>query len=194
MSDKNEANKYAVLNIFDFLKSDEQLIASVTQTFSSINKDIENFIKYRAIEFAKKKQAVTYFVFNGKRLAGYFTLAVKTFKINGAHISKTLAKKLQRVCTLDETTGYYYTPAILIAQLGKNFTRGMMNLIDGEKLLRIAMSIVLDIQYRVGGIIVFLECEKVPSLLDFYHTNGFQEISTRNADNDKELVQFYKFM
>ncbi len=60
--------------------------------------------------------------------------------------------------------------------------------------MQIAMETVLDIQYMAGGIITFLECENRQKLLDFYHTNGFKEISVRNTKEDKNLIQLYKMI
>lgn len=45
-----------------------------------------------------------------------------------------------------------------------------------------------------GGVISFLECERIQKLLDFYHSNGFKEISIRNTKEDKNLVQLYKLI
>lgn len=127
-----------------------------------------------------------------EKLSGYFTLAVKTFEIKSSYISKTTAKRLSRVCALDSDNNCYRPPAILIAQLGKNFALKKEERVSGTELLNAAMDIILDIQYQAGGIITFLECENKKSLLDFYHTNGFKDISIRNTKDDKNLVQLYK--
>ncbi len=103
-----------------------------------------------------------------------------------------MAKKLERVCHLDEDNNCYRPSAILIAQLGKNFS--CPDLISGNELLQIAMETVLDIQYMAGGVISFLECENKSKLLDFYHSNDFKEISIRNTKEDKNLIQLYKFI
>ncbi len=60
--------------------------------------------------------------------------------------------------------------------------------------MQIAMETVLDIQYMAGGVITFLECENRQKLLDFYHSNGFKEISVRNTKEDKNLIQLYKMI
>lgn len=71
-----------------------------------------------------------------------------------------MEKKLSRVCELDSNNNCYRPPAILIAQLGKNFKYKDENLIHCSELLQIALEIVLDIQYQVGGVIAFLEFYK----------------------------------
>lgn len=105
-----------------------------------------------------------------------------------------MGKKLSRVCELDSNNNCYRPPAILIAQLGKNFKYKDENLIHGSELLQIALEIVLDIQYQAGGVITFLECENEKPLLDFYNNNGFKDISIRNSKEDKNLVQLYKLI
>lgn len=170
----------------------EDYFKSAVSSFTSTNQDIQDFLKENAVGFAKRKQAVTYLVFNEQELAGYFTIAVKTFEIKQSYISKTMCKKLERICQFDEDDNCYRPSAILIAQLGKNFSAP--GSITGNELLQIAMETVMDIQYMAGGVIAFLECEKKQKLLDFYHANGFKEISVRNTKQDKNLIQLYKLI
>ena len=84
------------------------------------NPDVEYFLTHNAIEFTKKDQSITYLVFRAEdaSLAGYYSLAVKPISVNVGNISRTMAKKLARVSTLDENTLSYTTAAYLIAQLG----------------------------------------------------------------------------
>lgn len=183
---------FDVINIYDILAIDESIFANSVKNFVSINSDIEDFLKNSAVGFAKRKQAVTYLVYKEKILVGYFAIAVKTFEIKESYISKTMCKKLQRVCQLDDDNNCYRPSAILIAQLGKNFS--YKNKITGNELLEIAMETVLDIQYMAGGVITFLECENKTSLIDFYLANGFKKISIRNTKEDKNLIQLYKLI
>lgn len=61
-----------------------------------------------------------------------------------------MSKKLSRVCALDVDNNCYRPPAILIAQIGKNFTYKHESIISGKELLQIAMEIILDIQYQAA--------------------------------------------
>lgn len=185
---------YSKVNIYDILRLSETSYDEIVQGFSSINDDIETFLKHNAVGFAKRKQAVTYLVFNGNMLVGYFTLAIKNIEIKAELVSKSVERKLQRVCTLNENTMSYSPPAVLIAQLGKNFSVPEQSRIRGNDLLDIILDEVSGVQYHVGGIITFLECEKARKLLDFYHANGFADISIRNTERDKNLVQLYKLI
>ena len=63
-----------------------------------LNLDVEDFIQNKAVEFARQRIAITFLVFkeNESRSAfvGYYTLANKFVSIAGAHLSKTLQKKM----------------------------------------------------------------------------------------------------
>ena len=57
--------------------------------------------------------------------------------------------------------------AYLIAQLGKNYTDGRNKEITGTELLELAWSVIEDMQYRGGGMVVFLEANNEEKLLSF---------------------------
>lgn len=91
--------------------------------------------------------------------------------------------------------------APLIGQLGKNFAHNYNQLISGDELLYLALEKVKEMQYIVGGKIVYLECEDKGSLLDFYSENGFVNFGRRYLDRDETdklsgeyLVQMLKYM
>ena len=68
--------------------------------------DVERFLKNSAVEFTKKDQSVTYLVFSSEaeELLGYFSITVKPLTIAADRISRTVAKRLERVSRLDEAT------------------------------------------------------------------------------------------
>ena len=123
-------NDFLCFNIRDFLKQDkdgvigeDDLRKVLSDFICPINRDVENFLKNDAIEFAKKKQSVTYLILseeNGDML-GYFTLAIKPITANPDKFSNTVKRKLLRVGEYDEEQNMITLPAYLIAQLGKNF-------------------------------------------------------------------------
>ena len=51
--------------------------------------------------------------------------------------------------------------AYLIAQLGKNFADGRNNRITGAEMLELAWSVIEEMQYMGGGMVVFLEANNV---------------------------------
>ena len=99
----------------------EENLSAILSDFScSINKEIENFVWHKAIEFAKKKMSITYFLMDTEgEIAAIFTLTHKAVEIGNADISSTLRRKLSRYVQLDGNTNSYTVSAFLIAQFGK---------------------------------------------------------------------------
>ena len=109
-------------NILDQLGEDET--KNILSSFSCpINKDIENFIKYKAIEFSKRTTAKTHLVFwetedkKYREFVGYYTITYKVITIDRVVLSNTQAKKLKNQGVYDEAKQEYTVSAPLIAQL-----------------------------------------------------------------------------
>ena len=191
------------LNIREYLgrndTSDIEVLQRLITSFSCPrNPDVERFLKNSAVEFTKKDQSVTYLVFSPEteELLGYFTIAVKPLTIAAERVSRTVAKRLERVSRLDETTQTYTTAAYLIAQLGKNYTGGANERISGAELLDLAWDVIKSLQYAAGGVIAFVEAEGQEKLLDFYRQNHFVRFKMRPrtdmAGNVDGLVQLLR--
>ena len=128
-------------------------------------------------------------------LVGYYSLAIKPISIQTDHISKTMAKKLSRVSTLDPSGQSYHTAAYLIAQLGKNYAISKNQQINGSILLSFALDTISKLKYSVGGVMEFLECEDNEFLLQFYTQNHFKLFSTRiTTSSNHTLHQLLKFI
>lgn len=120
-------------------------------------------------------------------------------KKNG--ISNTLKKRIAKFATYDQSLNKYILAAPLIGQFGKNFYDGYNKLITGDELLKIACDTVKEAQRIVGGKFVYLECEDIPKLVDFYTGNGFCNFGQRELDGDergkftgKYLIQMLKYL
>lgn len=202
------SEQYFTVNIRAYLDKDEPTYIGEDSLYELLsdfscpgNLDVEYFLIHNAIEFTKKDQSVTYLVFNAEdaSIAGYFSLAVKPISVNTANISRTMAKKLARVSTLDEGTGFYTTAAYLIAQLGKNYSLPREKRIDGSVLLGFAMETIRGMKYSVGGVMEFLECEDNEFLMDFYNRNKFKMFDVRittsvHGEEPHRLNQLLKFI
>lgn len=135
----------------------------------TLNADVEDFIRTKAIQFAKQRIAISYLVFaenEGEHLfVGYYTLANKFVCVN----------------------------------LGKNFNSTLPFHIEGADLLEMALERVIEIEHLIGGKTVYIECNNQPKLFDFYSGFGFFPFNKRirqNADlNDIDdvLVQMLKY-
>ena len=185
----------------------ENEVKSILSSFvCEKNKDVQMFLRDKAIEFSKQGLAKTTLVYwvsdDGveKYLVGYFTVASKYLCVSKDSISKSLAKKMNAHGTFNSNTREYIVPAPLIAQLGKNFADGNNYLISGAELLQMAVDKVKSIQEELGGKFVYLECETKEKLVQFYNNNGFTEFGRRRKDRDEievdgeYLVQLLKYL
>lgn len=189
-------SKCTLVNIFDMIQSiGEEATKSLFSDFScSKNPEIENFLKCSALEFAKKKMSVTYLVIDeNSALVAYFTLAHKAVQIPNDNLSNSLRKKLNRFACLDEQSNLYTISAFLIAQLGKN--SNYSDIITGNELLELAISVLVSIQKAVGGGVIYLECENRGKLLEFYGNNNFRIFGERYAEgNQMQYLQLLRIL
>ena len=113
--------------------------------------------------------------------------------------SNTVKRKISRVSEFDEASGTYNLSAYLIAQLGKNYSNKINEKLTGKQLLELAIAQVQELQYMVGGMVVFLEAEDREKLIRFYRDeNGFRQFNIRKAKDDGDdshtLVQMLKVL
>ena len=185
-------------NIIEMIeKVGEERVKSFLQTFSSpLNPKIENFIRNRAIDFARRKLSVTYIVsdlYDGQIL-GYFALTHKAVLIPNSGLSSTSRKKLERFARLDRATGEYMASAFLIAQFGKNYGIDDGRRISGGQLMDIANDILVNIQRQIGGGIIYLDCEDIEKLKQFYANEKFQLFGERySIEDEQKYFQYMRF-
>ena len=199
-------SEFVQFNLNDIVEElGESRTKSILSDFSCpLNKDVENFLKQKSIEFAKRRLGVTHLIYwkegDEKELIGYYALAQKSFEVSRDAISNTCAKKLGKYGRYDPKSRNYLISAPLIGQLGKNFARGNDTLISGDEILKMALDKVRSIQRESGGRYTYLECEDKPKLIKFYESNGFQKFGNRILDKDEVdiegqyLVQLMKYM
>ena len=133
--------KFIQIRLSDMLSElGENKVKSILSSFvCEKNKDVQMFLRDKAIEFSKQGLAKTTLVYwvsdDGveKYLVGYFTVASKYLCVSKDSISKSLAKKMNAHGTFNSNTREYIVPAPLIAQLGKNFADGNNYLISGAE-------------------------------------------------------------
>lgn len=84
--------EYTVINIKNILENlgEEQTKKLLSNFLCKNNKEIEIFLHKNAIEFSKKKIAMTFLLIGEEGILGYFTLANKVIKISKYNLSKTL--------------------------------------------------------------------------------------------------------
>jgi hypothetical protein len=184
---------YVQINLSDILTAlGEDETKLILSNFSCPkNKDVENFLKNKAIEFSKRSFSKTHLVYwvtdDGaqRELVGYYTIASKWISVERSVVTSREARKLREHGIFDEKTNKYIVSAPLIGQLGKNFAEGNDTLISGAELLSLAIEKVREVQNEVGGRFVYLECEDNEALKKFYRDNKFKEFGKRKLDGDE---------
>ena len=199
---------YTIVSLTNLLTAYGNDVNSVQQELNKfsciLNKDVEKFIREKAMTFDKQGWSRTHLVYTSYKgdniLGGYFTLANKNFVVkNNTHISKTLKKRIAKFGQYNEELKQYIVPSVLIGQLGKNDVYG--NLIQGDRLLKCAFDEIRKVQNIIGGKFIYLECEDKTGLKEFYTDNGFVEFGQRDLENDekddingKYLIQMLKYL
>ena len=187
-----------ILDLIDAVGEDE--VNRILSDFScEKNAEIETFVKRNAVEFAKRKMSITYLLLdeNGD-LVAIFALTHKAIKIPDGLLSSNSRRKIQRYAQInvDDKNKSYTASAFLIAQFGKNFTDNRNLKVDGNSLMKSAMEVLLYVQHRIGGGVVYLECEDKPKLLEFYQNeeNRFKKFGERESDVDNtKYIQLLRF-
>ena len=175
----------------------EWLIQKISDAFDSKNKDVESFLKQKAIQSAKLSTSSTYLVRSmehGADLLGYFTLALKTLTVKCSDLSATQQKTLRRFGSFDEESQSYKLPAILLAQFGRNFSKNSAS-ISGKELMDSALECIKTVFSLSSGKTVFLECEPKEKLIQFYQNCGFSLLDNEICAKDKkQLIQLFRFV
>ena len=199
---------YKVVNLKMMIEElgEDHTKAVLSQFSCPLNKDVEQFIRSKAISFANQGWAQTHLVMASYKgepvLVGYFALASKHITISSKIFqsrSNGTRKRIAKFASYDPGIKSYILSAPLIAQLGKNYSNGYNRLITGDEILDIACEKISRIQYDLGG--RFVECEDKAALVDFYSRNGFCEFDHRQLDADETdllsgeyLVQLLKYI
>lgn len=201
------ATKFLRTNLKDLIEEcGEDRVKSMLANFScERNKDVEYFLRQKAIEFAKQGLSETQLVYcydeNEKlRLVGYYTLAQKTITVNKGALSNSLRSKIRRFANYDFDAKKYTLPVILIGQLGKNYADGNNKYITGDELIQLVFDSIETVQRIIGGKAIYLESEEKEYLLSFYTSKSFVQFGKRKLDGDetnldgKYLIQWIKYM
>ena len=182
---------YKVINLIDIYNNlGEERTKEILQDYKcEKNKDVEYFIRDKAIEFSKQDISRTYIVMDQYKekdvIVGYFAIANKSTIIKKFMLSRTKRKSILKYAEYDNEIKGYSIALPLIGQIGKNFNNGYDKLISGDVLLKLACNKIKAIQDLIGGRHVFLECEDNENLKEFYESNGFECFSKRNLDGDE---------
>lgn len=205
-------SKYVQMNLGEVIKQrGEDGAKCILSDFTcDKNKDVEDFIRNKAIIFSNQGLAKTHLIFwsssdarwGGKaiELIGYYAIALKTIVIKKNTVSNAKWKKICKFGDCISNPGECKMAALLIGQLSKNFNDGNDTLLSGSELMELVLEKVKKIQADAGSRIVYLECEDKPKLLQYYESNGFQVFGKRELDGDetnlrgKYLIQLFRYL
>lgn len=182
---------YTVINLKDIYKTiGENETKEILKEFKcDLNKDVEYFLREKAIQFSKQSIAETFIIMSSYKgenvIVGYFAITNKTTKVKRDVLKGEKRRRFLRFAIYSEENHCFFISLPLIGQLGKNYYNGYNNLISGEVLLKLACDKVKEGQEIFGGRFVSLECEDKPKLKEFYESNGFVCFGKRNLEKDE---------
>ncbi|MCD8307560.1 MAG: hypothetical protein LUD51_04980 [Clostridia bacterium] len=204
---------FVKISIMDLLRHMEgSALKKLLKNFSCPkNPDVEAFIRYKAIGFAKKKTAVTYLVLGtdgsssdepsskaaSPLILGYFTLANKSLaKPETAPDAETEEILSRFARTPVEGGSTKVMASLLIAQFAKNdaLSDDVKAEFKGSELMNFALGQVRHLHNEMGGSTVFLECEDIEALKKFYGEQGFFLIGKRKTKDVTSLLQYMKVL
>lgn len=150
------------------------------------NKDIDDFLKNKAIIFEQDSNSATFLVFNDEQyekhikvLEGFFSISINLLclKEDTDEEDKKLIREKQKS---KKGTNF---PMYLIGQLARDKkTRNGL----GKDLLLTAISYIKVAQAKVGGNLVCIDCKD--DLMEYYSQFGFrflQKNKNKDANGDK---------
>ena len=167
---------------------DSVLSSTLSQFSIPLNKEVEGFIRNKALQATKLKSSVTYVLVDEDiaEVIGYFTLLVKPFTIPASSLSSANRRLISRFSEVNEETGNYTASVFLLAQIGKNYAVQRQYQVSGRDLLEVALDKLRAVQDLIGGKLVLIEREaERMNLHDFYKANGFKSWNSRYDKNDK---------
>lgn len=182
---------YKIINLKDIYNAigEVQTKEKLREYKCDLNKDVEYFLREKAIEFSKQDFSRTYIImsqYKGKdEIVGYFAIANKVTNIKKVTLSETKRKRLLKFAIYDKESKSYSIALPLIGQIGKNYNNNYNKLISGDILLKLACDKIREAQELIGGRFIFLECEDKPQLKEFYESNGFVCFGKRNLEKDE---------
>lgn len=178
---------------------EDNALSELLSSFScELDKDIENFLHHRAVEFERLSKARTYLIFDAEELEkgldhpaiyGYVSLALKILTVP-VSVSNRQRKELDGYNAKIHGQLISDFPCYLIGQLSKN-SAVVSNPLSGRDLLDTAYAVIASAAEAVGGRYMMIECRNEEKLLEFYKNNMFCEID-RIPDGDVPMIQMIR--
>lgn len=192
----------ALSSLIKMTGEDNELLSQILSSFScEQDEDIENFLHNRAIEFEELSKARTYlicdeeqileegFCLDQLKIYGYVAIALKILSVP-EEWSNRKRKELDGLSAKIHGEPVKDFSCYLIGQLSRN-SKVPHDSISGKALLQIAYDVIAAAVDAVGGRYMMIECREEKKLVDFYLSNGFEEIQ-RSSDGNHTMVQMIR--
>lgn len=162
------------------------------------DKDIENFLHDRAVDFERLNKSRTYLlcdddIFRKEGrfvILGYFSVALKVLDFP-ENISNRTRKMLDGLSAKLHGEVIRSVPCYLIGQLGKNSAAAHAAAVKGSEFINHALFAIRSAQNFAGGRLVLIECRDEPKLTKFYIDNHF-EMFGKYPFGDVPMVQMIR--
>ena len=109
-----QENSFEIIHLFDLLAMDDgdSLFKLFADSFYSLNTDVEQFLKEKAIQSTKLNTSSTYLIVSTDKyidLLGYFTLATKMLTVKQNILSKREEKIISNFGYYDDASKFIYS-------------------------------------------------------------------------------------
>jgi hypothetical protein len=161
---------------------ESELNAAFT-AFSCKDKDVENFLKTKAMEHERRNKSRTYLLLEDVgelRILAYFTLSLKILTF-GSGLSKTAVQKIDGF-----NKNAKAAPVLLIGQFGKD--AASVAGLSGNSIMSLCKYHLSNAQKIVGGRIVLAECLPAAPVIQFYEQNGFRFLQRDENDKYHQMI------
>jgi hypothetical protein len=162
---------------------------ALLNNFYCKDKDVEAFLKTKALEFDLRNKSRTYlilekgsFIKGTVKILAYFTLSLKILEFEPC-TSKSLIKSIDGF-----SKNISSIAVILIGQFGKD--EFLAKNINGDIFLNICLGIIGNVQNLIGGRIALVECLPIEKIVSFYSKNGFKLLQSDKNDKYMQMVMF----
>ena len=171
-----------VVTLQEALKSESlEDVEDAISRFKCLDKDVETFLKTKAIDFERRDKSRTYLVFDDDALLGYFTLSLNALPFR-QEVSNNMIKRIDGFSKDVKAVGI-----ILIGQFGKDSERA--GTFKGSELLNLCMQKIRIAKGILGGRFVMLECLEIPQVVSFYEKNGFAVLQKDEKDKYLQMIR-----
>lgn len=174
----------------------EEIVLKLISSFSCGNKDVDDFLHAKSIDFAKQYIGITFLVFDLdiENLLGVFCLSNRSTCIDCSGLSNRMKKKISKQAFQPHDNNKYYINAFLIGQFGKNKNIPEIRQIRGSHLMNIALGKLEIVKNIIACNIVWLDCDcSNKDAISFYERENFTNIGIRNGE-EATYIQYIKFI